>query len=115
MGQAKKRGNRAARIAEAHARQMNEEPINIPCKTCGEPLNGFTLLHTAPAGAAWQKGCTCGAVTTALVQARHSTLERTTASVLGIAKQLVGENDKRVSVTYFQKTLATVETGIVRL
>lgn len=113
MGQAKDRGPRALRIAEAQQAQLDEPPINVPCKTCKAVLNGFELLQTSPAGAAWQKKCDCGALTTALVQAKHSTLQRTFASTLGLTKEIAGD-DKKVSVSFIEKTIDTVETGIIR-
>lgn len=113
MGAAKKRGSRELRIAEAQRAQHDEPPINVPCKTCKAVLNGFELLRTSPAGAAWQKTCECGALTTALVQAKHSTLQRTFASTLGLTEEIAGK-DKKVSVTFLEKTIDTVETGIIR-
>lgn len=114
MGQARRRGTLEQRIVAAQAAQVDEPPINVKCKTCGEILNGFELLKTSPAGAAWQKTCTCGAVTTALVQSKHSTLQRTFASTLGLAKEITGD-DKKCSVTFLEKTIDTIETGIFRL
>ncbi|GBG14384.1 molecular chaperone [Novimethylophilus kurashikiensis] len=114
MGQARKRGSLAERIAQAQAIQEDESPINIKCKTCGEVLNGFTLIKHTPAGAAWAKKCECGAVTTALVQARHSTLQRTFASTLGMAQEIAGD-DKKCSVTFLEKSIDSIETGIIRL
>jgi hypothetical protein len=115
MGQAKQRGSRDDRIAQAHAAQLKEEPINVPCKTCKEPLNGFTFLQSTPAGAAWQKTCECGAVTTALVQAKNSTLARTFKTTLGMSESIVGKEKAKVSVSFLQKTVDTVESGLVRL
>lgn len=114
MGQARLRGTRAQRIAAAQETQMNEPPINVKCKTCGELLNGFELLKTSPAGASWQKKCACGAITTALVQSKHSTLQRTFASTLGMAQEITGD-DKKCSVTFLEKNIDTIETGIFRL
>jgi hypothetical protein len=114
MGQAKQRGSREARIQQAKAEQAREEPINIPCNTCKEVLNGFTLLRTSPAGAAWQKTCACGAVTTALVQAKNSTLQRAFKSTLGLREEIAGD-DKKVAVSFLEKTVDTVETGMVRI
>lgn len=114
MGQAKARGSRQERIAAAQEKQRNQEPINIPCKTCGEVLNGFTLLHNSAAGAAWQKKCKCGAITTAVVQTEWSTLERALKSTLGLANEIT-QGDPKVSVSFIEKNLDTVETGIVRL
>lgn len=114
MGQAKSRGLKAQRIAQAHAEQLGQEPINVPCKTCQQPLNGFSLVTHSSAGAAWQKTCACGAVTTAVVQARHSTLTRTFKSTVGLAGTIAGA-DKKVSVTFLQKTIDTVESGVIRL
>lgn len=114
MGQAKLRGSRAERIAQSQESQLNEEPINVPCKTCKEPLNGFTLLSTSPAGAAWQKTCVCGAVTTALVQSKHSTLERTFKATLGMSEQIAG-TEKKVSVSFIEKGVDSIETGLIRL
>lgn len=114
MGQAKSRGSFAQRQAEAQAAQENEEPINVPCKTCQAPLNGFSLLRTTPAGAAWQKVCDCGATTTALVQAPYSTLHRTFKATLSMAKDVTGDNSNKVSVSFLEKSIDTVETGIVR-
>lgn len=113
MGQARLRGSKEFRIEQSQARQMDEPPINVPCKTCKAVLNGFTLLSTSPAGAAWQKTCDCGAVTTALVQAQHSTLNRTFAATLGMTQEIAGK-DKKVSVTFLEKTPDTVETGLIR-
>lgn len=114
MGQAKLRGTRADRIQQATELQLKEEPINVPCKTCGEVLNGFTLLRTGPSGAAWQKTCGCGAITTALVQAKDSTLDRTFRATLGMSKEITGKA-KKVSVSFLEKTVDTVETGMIRL
>jgi len=114
VGQAKKRGSRETRIAQAQARQRNEEPINVACKTCGEVLNGFTFLQHLPSGAAWQKTCTCGAVTTALVQAKDSTLQRTFRSTLAMAEEITGQAREKVSVSFIEKNLDTVETGLIR-
>lgn len=114
MGQAKARGSLQVRIAQSVEAQQREEPINVPCKTCKAPLNGFTLLKTSAAGAAWQKRCECGAVTTALVQNKNSTLDRTFKTTLGLMSEIAGP-DKKVSVDFLEKTLDTVETGIVRL
>lgn len=115
MGQAKQRGTRAERMAQAQVAQRREEPINVPCKTCGEVLNGFTFLRSTPAGAAWQKVCACGAVTTALVQAPHSTLDRTFRATLGMTEAVAGPDKGKVSVSFLEKTLDTVETGLIRL
>ncbi len=115
MGQAKLRGTREDRIAQAQALQQKEEPINVPCKTCGEPLNGFTFLQSTPAGAAWQKTCKCGAVTTALVQAKDSTLQRTFRATLGMSQDIVGADKAKVSVSFLEKNLDTIETGLIRL
>jgi hypothetical protein len=114
MGQAKSRGTRESRVAEAHAAQAKEEPINVPCKTCQEVLNGFTLIRNTPAGAAWQKKCECGALTTALVQAKDSTLQRAFKATLGMTEEITG-GEKKVSVSFLQKNLDTIETGMVRL
>lgn len=114
MGQAKNRGSREARIAQAQATQAKEEPINVPCNTCKEVLNGFTLIKNTPAGAAWQKQCTCGAITTALVQAKDSTLQRAFKATLGMTDEITG-GEKKVSVSFLQKSLDTIETGLVRL
>lgn len=114
MGQAKQRGNREERIAQSQAEQAKEEPINVPCKTCKEVLNGFTLIKNTPAGAAWQKTCTCGAVTTALVQSKDSTLARAFKATLGMTQEITG-SEKKVSVSFLQKNLDTIETGLVRL
>jgi hypothetical protein len=115
MGQANQRGSREDRIAEAQAAQMKEEPINVPCKTCKEPLNGFTFLKSMPAGAAWQTKCKCGAITTALVQSKDSALDRTFRATLGMTKEIVGDNKGKVSVSFLEKSLDTVETGLIRL
>lgn len=115
MGQAKLRGSRDVRIAQAQATQLKEEPINVPCRTCGEPLNGFTFLKSMPAGAAWQTKCKCGAVTTALVQSKDSPLERTFKATLGMSETIVGKDKGKVSVAFLQKSVDTVETGLVRL
>lgn len=115
MGQARLRGTREQRIAAAQEAQQDEPPINVQCKTCGELLNGFELIKHFPAGAAWQKKCDgCGAVTTALVQAKHSTLQRTFASTLGMAQEITGD-EKKCSVTFLEKNIDTIETGIFRL
>ena len=114
MGQAKARGTRQDRINQATELQLREEPINVPCKTCGEVLNGFSLLRTGPAGAAWQKTCSCGAITTALVQAKDSTLDRTFRATLGMSKEITGDG-KKVSVAFLEKTVDTVETGMIRM
>lgn len=114
MGQAKNRGTLEQRVRESQALQEKEEPINVPCKTCKEVLNGFTLLRSSPAGAAWQKTCECGAITTALVQAKDSTLERTFRSTLGMTEEVAGK-DKKVSVSFLEKTVDTIETGLIRL
>lgn len=113
MGQAKARGSREDRIKQSQARQLNEEPINVPCKTCKAVLNGFTLLGHTAAGAAWQKQCECGAITTAVVQAENSRLDRTFASTLKISKEIAGD-DKKVSVSFLEKSVDTVETGLIR-
>lgn len=113
MGAANKRGSREQRIAQAQQAQMDEPPINVPCKTCKEILNGFELLRTSPSGAAWQKTCSCGAITTALVQAKHGTLPRTFAGSLALTKEIAGK-DKKVSVSFIEKNIDTVETGIIR-
>lgn len=116
MGQAKQRGSREERIRQAQDAQQREEPINVKCNTCGEILNGFTLLRTSAAGAAWQKTCSCGAITTALVQAKNSTLERTFKTTLGLKEEIVGGQDKaKVSVSFLEKSVDTVETGLIRL
>ncbi len=115
MGQAARRGTREERIAQAQAAQRKEEPINVPCKTCGEVLNGFEFLQSTPAGAAWQKTCSCGAVTTALVQSKDSTLDRTFRATLGMTQDIVGDHKGKVSVSFLEKTLDTVETGLIRL
>lgn len=115
MGQAKQRGTRAERMAQAQAAQRRQAPINVPCKTCGEVLNGFEFLCSLPAGAAWQAVCACGAVTTALVQAPHSTLDRTFRATLGMTKTVAGPNNSQVSVSFLEKTVDTVETGLIRL
>ncbi len=114
MGEAKRRGKLADRVATAQARQQDESPINIPCKTCKAVLNGFQLVKTSAAGAAWQKKCDCGAVTTALVQSKHSSLQRTFKSSLSMAREITGD-DKRVSVSFLEKDMRTVETGVVLL
>jgi hypothetical protein len=114
MGQAKQRGSREDRIKESQAAQGREEPINIPCNTCKEVLNGFTLLSTSPAGAAWQKQCACGAITTALVQAKNSTLQRAFKSTLGLRDEIAG-TEKKVAVSFLEKSIDTVETGMVRI
>jgi hypothetical protein len=114
MGQAKQRGSREARIRQAQAEQEREEPINIPCNTCKEVLNGFTLLRTNAAGAAWQKKCECGAVTTALVQAKNSNMQRAFRSTLVLREEIAGD-DKKVAVSFLEKTVDTVETGMVRI
>lgn len=114
MGAAKRRGTREERVAMAVAEQQREEPINVPCKTCKATLNGFTLLRTTASGAAWQKTCECGAITTALVQPKNGDLIRTFRQSLSLQEELVGQ-DRRTSVTFLDKTIDTVETGIVRL
>jgi len=114
MGQAKQRGSREARIRQAQDAQQREEPINVKCNTCSEILNGFTLLRTSAAGAAWQKTCTCGAITTALVQAKNSTLERTFKTTMELSREIAGEH-KKVSVSFLEKSVDTVETGLIRL
>lgn len=113
MGQAKARGSREERIAAAQAKQTSEEPINVECKTCKAVLNGFSLLKHLPTGAVWQKRCECGAITTALVQSQHSTLQRTFASTLALTKEIAG-SDKKCSVSFLEKTVDSIETGIVR-
>lgn len=116
MGQAKRRGTRQERIAAAIALQQKEEPINVPCKTCGEILNGFEFHCSMPSGAAWTKKCECGATTFALVQAKDSSLQRTFKSSLSLSKELTGGvKGAPVSVSFFEKNLDTIETGIVRL
>lgn len=116
MGEARRRGSREERVAEARARQLKEEPINVPCKTCDEVLNGFDFLSSSPAGAAWQKKCKCGAITTALVQAENSTLERTFRKSLGMADKVTDpENKNKVTVSFLEKNLDTIETGLIRL
>lgn len=114
MGQAKTRGSREQRILQAMSRQQDEAPINVPCQTCKAILNGFHLLQTSPAGAAWQKTCDCGAVTTALVQPKDGSVRRTFASTLGLAKEITGAS-KKTSVSFLEKTVDTVETGLVRI
>lgn len=114
MGQAKNRGSLAERIRQAQDAQREEEPINVPCKTCKAVLNGFTLIQHTAAGAAWQKKCDCGAITTALVQAKDSTVTRTFKATLGMTEQIAGK-DKKVSVSFLEKTVDTIETGFVRL
>ncbi|WP_144267264.1 hypothetical protein [Comamonas thiooxydans] len=113
MGQAKARGSIENRIATAHTRQLDEEPINIPCKTCKKALNAFSLLRHSPAGAAWQKTCECGAVTTAVVQAKNSNMARAFKSTLGMMDAITG-GGKRVGVSFLEKTVDTIETGLVR-
>lgn len=120
MGQAKQRGSRAQRVAQSQAAQLKEEPINVPCKTCKEVLNGFTFLKSMPAGAAWQKRCSCGAITTALVQAKDSPLDRTFKATLGMTEAIVGKDAEgkakgKVSVSFLEKGVDTVETGLIRL
>lgn len=120
MGAANQRGSKAERIAAAIAERMREEPINVPCKSCNEPLNGFTFIKASSAGAAWQKTCSCGAVTTALVQAQHSNLSRTFKTTLGLIPEITGEqpgsnNKPKVSVSFLEKTVDSVETGLIRL
>lgn len=115
MGQAKVRGSRDARIAQAQEAQRKEEPINVPCNTCKAPLNGFEFLQSTPAGAAWQKTCECGAVTTALVQSKNSTLQRTFKATLGMSEQITGKEKGKVSVSFLEKSVDTVETGLIRL
>lgn len=114
MGQAKNRGTREERIALAVAEQQREEPINVPCKTCKAPLNGFKLLRNTSAGAAWQKTCECGAITTALVQPKNGDLVRTFRQSLSLQDEIAGK-DRRTSVSFLHKTMDTVETGIIRL
>lgn len=116
MGEARRRGAREQRIAQAQARMTDEAPINVPCRTCNGVLNGFTLLEHHTEGAVWQKTCPdCGAVTTALVQARHSTLPRTFSASLKVKEAIVGSGHEKVSVSFLEKNLDTVETGLVRL
>ena len=114
MGQASHRGSYAERVQRAQALQAFETPINVPCKTCGQLLNGFTLLKHMPSGAAWRITCGCGASTTAIVQSGYSTLPRTFASAVGLASDWMSE-DPRVSVTFLNKTIETVESGVVFL
>lgn len=114
MGQAKNRGSREQRVAQSQAAQAKEEPINVPCKSCKEVLNGFTLIKNTPAGAAWQKKCECGAITTALVQSKDSSLQRAFKATLGMTEEITGGQQK-VSVSFLQKNLDTIETGMVRL
>jgi hypothetical protein len=114
MGQAKNRGPREERVRQAQELQAKEEPINVPCKTCKTPLNGFTLLSNSVAGAAWQKKCECGALTTAVVQAKDSTVDRAFRTTLGLTKEIAGK-DKKVSVSFLEKTVDTIETGLIRL
>lgn len=114
MGQAKSRGDREARIRQSQEQQAKEEPINVQCKTCKEPLNGFELLNHTPAGAAWQKRCACGAITTALVQSKDSNLVRSFRSTLSMSKEIAGP-DKKVSVSFLEKNIDSIETGIIRL
>lgn len=114
MGQAKRRGSLENRIRQAQEAQRDEEPINVPCKTCNAVLNGFTLLQHTPAGAAWQKKCECGAITTALVQSKDSSVARTFKATLGMTEEIAGK-DKKVSVSFLEKTVDTVETGLIRL
>lgn len=116
MGQARQRGSREQRIAQSQEAQRNEEPINVPCKTCKATLNGFTFLKSMPAGAAWQKQCDhCGAITTALVQAKYSPLDRTFKTTLGMTKEIVGDDKGKVSVSFLEKSVDTVETGLIRI
>lgn len=120
MGQAKQRGSHAERVAQSQAEQLKEEPINVPCKTCKEVLNGFTFLKSMPAGAAWQKRCSCGAITTALVQSKNSALDRTFKATLGLTEEIVGKTSTgevkgKVSVSFLEKSVDTVETGLIRL
>lgn len=114
MGQAKARGDLQARIAAAQARQLTEEPINIECRTCGEILNGFTLLQHTPVGAAWQKTCACGAITTAMVQGEGATRERAFRATLGMAPEIAGP-ERKVDVAFLPKGVDTIETGLIRL
>jgi hypothetical protein len=114
MGEAKRRGSLNERIRQSQELQINEEPINVPCKTCKAVLNGFEFLKATPAGAAWQKKCSCGAITTALVQAKDSTLTRTFKKTLGMTAEIAGP-DKKVSVQFLEKTVDTIETGLIRL
>ena len=116
MGQAKKRGTLEQRISQAVSRQLDEPPIDVPCSTCNAVLNGFTLLRTGPAGAAWQKTCECGAITTALVQAKDSTLERTFKSCLAMTGEITDPSQgNKVSVRFLEKSPETIETGLIRL
>lgn len=116
MGQAKQRGSLDERIRQSQELQEKEEPINVPCKTCKEPLNGFERISHSAAGAAWQKKCECGAITTALVQAKDSTLERTFRLTLGMTEAVAGKDKgKKVSVSFLEKTVDTIETGLIRL
>lgn len=115
MGAAKHKGPRELRIAAAQEQQRRDEPINIECKTCKAILNGFELISHSAAGAAWQKTCECGAVTTAVVQSQHSTLTRAFKSTLAIADKVTGTKNEAVSVSFLEKTVDTVETGLVRL
>lgn len=48
-----------------------------------------------------------GAVTTAMVQSKHGTLQRTFAGTLGLAKTIAGD-EKKVSVAFLEKTAETV-------
>lgn len=107
MGQAKLRGTRNQRIALAQEAQRQEAPKDVPCRTCQALLNDFDLVSTSAAGAAWQKTCACGAVTTAMVQAKHGTLQRAFASTLGLAKTIASD-EKKVSVAFLEKTAETV-------
>ncbi len=117
MGQAKNRGSREDRIRQSQDLQASEPPINVPCKTCKEVLNGFSLLRSTPAGTAWQKTCECGAITTALVQAKASTLDRTFRATLGMTEDIAGKDRRKnkVSVSFLEKNPDTIETGLIRL
>jgi len=116
MGEARRRGTRAERIAQSIAMQKKEEPVNVPCKTCNTLLNGFEYLKSMPSGAAWQKTCGCGATTVALVQAKDSTLPRTFKSTLSMSDTLTGgDPNNKVSVSFLEKSPETIETGLIRL
>lgn len=114
MGQAKLRGNFEQRSNIAKLTQQSQSPINLECRTCKNILNNFSLLRTSPTGAAWQTVCSCGAVTTAIVQADNSSLERTFKSSLALSKEITG-GAKKISVNFLEKNIDTIETGLVKL
>lgn len=112
MGQAKRRGTYAERVAQAQKAQAEMEPINIECQTCKALLNGFHPIEHTPDGTLWEVVCTCGAVTSAMVMAQHANPQRGMAQILPTVKERCGA-DRKMSVSMLEKSPKTVNTGMV--